>query len=173
MSKLDEVRARKATVVFNSRADARYLATILAFWYDKGEKPRSVSELVRITLETFADLMITNNMVEMVASQEIAFDMFERAGILNKKMRELNKKNLVDAMVKEGVDFSALEGVDTLGTHRVTPAPVGATPDFNIALTALENNLDKGIEERVNDAKNRTQGFKDSLGIKPGGGSDE
>ena len=173
MGKVDETRARTATVVFNSRADAKYLATLLAFWYDQGEKPRSVSELVRVSLETFADLMIQNGLVDMVASQTIAYDMFERAGIMNQKMRELNRKNLVKAMAGEDLNLGALKGIDTLGSHRLNPAPVSSTPGFSEALANLETNMNNGIEDRVQDAKDRTEGFKESLGLDPKESEDE
>lgn len=173
MGKIDEVLSRPATVVFNSRADARYLATALAFWHELGEKPRSVSELVRVTMETFVDLMISNNKAKMVASQDIAFEMFERAGILNQKMRELNQKNLRTAIVNENVNLSAIKGVDPLGHHKLTPAQVGKGSDLSAAVAALESNMEVGMDERVSDAQGRTQEFKKSMGVVPKEGSDE
>ena len=167
MNKLDEVRSRPATVVFNSRMDARHLATLLAFWHSKDEKPTSVSELVRLSLESFTDLLVTNKMTSMVQTHVVALEMFERAGIVNQKMKTLNQKNLMKALSNENLNMDSLSGVDPMGPHKLEPKPAVENSDYNLALASLEKNLSGEVKERTVEAQERTDDFKKTMGVIP------
>jgi hypothetical protein len=169
--KIEEVKNRKATIVFTSRADARYLATLLNFWHESGERPTSISELVRLSMETFAELLVINNRTEFVQTQQDAHTIIERSGLMTKKMKTLNQRNLMEAMEAEGMELGSLsKGLDPRGTHAVTVKDRPIAPDDpgkGQILGDLERALAEDSQERIDKAKENTKMFKDSMGIIP------
>jgi len=168
MPKLDEIRSRPATLVFNSRIDARHLATILLFWHSKNDKPSSVSELARLSLEAFADLLVTNGLAEFVQTQDEAFEVIKRAGLLNKKMSSMNLRNRMNAIIEEGgapLNLSSLAGISPKAAVIKKSAPKHGDPTFNAALAALESNMGEDVDSRVKKAQANTDDFRKSMGI--------
>lgn len=174
MGKLSNVKARKATIVFTSRCDARYLATLVNFWASVGENPRSASELVRLCTEAFAELLITNKRTEFVQTQEDAFEILERSGLMTKKMRSLNKKNLMDVMQAEDTSLDSLtQSVDPAASHKrtISKRPVAPDgPEHQAVLGEVERMLDEDLKSRTQEAQNNTEEFKKGLGMIPKGG---
>ena len=99
VSKLDQLNSRPPTLALSTRIDARHLATLARLWSQQGESPRSTSELVRLSLETFAEVLVTSGQVEFVQTQADAQDILGNLGLLGKSQL---KRNLVQAIVREG-----------------------------------------------------------------------
>lgn len=99
MSKLDQLNSRPPTLALSTRIDARHLATLARLWSQQGESPRSTSELVRLSLETFAEVLVTSGQVEFVQTQAEAQEVLGGMGLLG---RSQLKRNLVEAIVREG-----------------------------------------------------------------------
>ena len=173
MSKLNEIKSRPATIVFTSRCDARYLATLLNFWTDSGEKIGSASELVRLSIESFAEFLAHNGKTQMVQTHADALQIIELSGLMTKKMSGMNAKNRMLAMQLEDSKFDSLEGAwDPQKGHKKTikSKPVSnIDPDLTQAQKKLEEALEEDKQERIDKAKENTQNFKDEMGIIPKG----
>ena len=156
--KLAETNARVPTLAFTSRCDARHLATLALMWQSKGEMPRSTSELVRLSLETFVEVLVTSHQCDFVPTQSQAQTILGEMGLLGKNIL---RRNLVEAMVKEG-NLSALTGKAPSSICGVAHD----SPDLNMAVRQLEEALSNPEEfAKRQDAKTRE--LKDLLGIVP------
>ena len=169
MSKLTEVLSRPATIILTSRVDARYLATLARFWTDKGNQLRSTSELVRLSVEAFAELLVVNNSAEFIQTQADAQEILERMGL---DIKATNPRNMAKALQSE--DFS-LDSLTTTvrpdaGHQRTTkarPAGAGGSPIHSQALANLERVIADDLATRITDAQGRTEDFKSHMGITP------
>lgn len=99
MTKLEQIQASPATYAFTSRCDARHLATLAALWQSMGEHPRSISELVRLSVETLSEMMVLSGKIDFIPSQSEAQEILGSLGLLGKGIL---RRNLVEAIVKEG-----------------------------------------------------------------------
>ena len=161
MSKLSQTLKRPATLVLTTRIDARYLATLALYWNSKGESPTSVSELARLCMESFSELLTVNNQVTFVPTQEEALEILDR---MNLAVKRINPKNLALAMQTEGMSLDSLSTF--LDPNKVVKNTGIQTsgPSHEMALAGLESRL---LDQRVAEAQNRTKEFKDSLGMIP------
>ena len=165
--KLTELLNRPATHVLTTRVDGRYLATLASFWYQRGERIRSSSELIRLSLEAFAELLVTNQQVEFVSTHSAAVDILDRLGMSTKE--GTNKTALARALASEDSSIS-------LSSLTIAKNPLQSTkikgesftqsnPSVQMAQTLLERSIEEELITRVIDANARSAEFRESLGI--------
>lgn len=151
--KLAETQSRVPTLHFTSRCDARHLATLALMWQERGEIPRSTSELVRLSLETFVEVLVQNGQCTFVPTQAQAQEILGTIGLLGKNVL---KRNLVEAMTKEG-NLSSIHSTHSTpsirGIAHDSPDLILATQYLEKALTDPEEFL-KGKLEKDQELKN-------------------
>lgn len=162
MSKLDQLHSRPSTHVLTTRVDGRYLATLLRYWRAQGEAPRSISELIRLSVETFTEFLVLNQKIDFVQTQEAAQEILNNTGFAIKRV---NPKNIAQALAAEGATYTpSSPSIDPTHREQVKATPVAAgNPLLDEARTRIEKALEGDLEKRVEDAQSRTQAFKDAL----------
>lgn len=166
MSKLDQLNSRPPTLALSTRIDARHLATLARLWSQQGESPRSTSELVRLSLETFAEVLVTSGQVEFVQTQAEAQEVLGGMGLLG---RSQLKRNLVEAIVREGnindsISYSGNEGVGKpLGHSRITKDD----PHYKLAQQRLAQELSRSIGQFEAEDKKDLSDTLSALGSLP------
>ena len=164
MTKLDQIHSRPATVIMTTRADMRYVATLANFWHKQGEAPKSTSELIRLSLESFAEFLISSNRTQFVQTHTDAMEIMERLGIKTKKT---NPRFLGEALAKEDSAFDNVltaPQVDHSHQQRTVTTPVsGDDPTLASARAKLEQALDGDLEQRIRESKERSEEFKKNL----------
>ena len=163
MTKLSELQSRPPTLHFTSRCDARHLATLALLWQSQGEVVRSTSELVRLSLETFTEVLVTSGQISLVPTQEEAQEILGSLGILGKGIQ---KRNLISALSKEG-NFAPLSGTSISPSKRVAHD----SPDLLRAARELEEVL-SDPSEFLKRQEERGRELKDMLGVVPEGGGE-
>ena len=160
MSKLDELAQRPPTVSLSTRADARHLATLARFWHEGGVTPSSISELVRLSLESLCDLLVNGQQVSFVTTQEEAQEILGRLGILPK----IQRRNLVEALKREGsLPLDTLtKGGPSL--PKSTPSVVGDSPELKEA----ERRLQELLSGQADEAQARTKSILAGLATPAG-----
>jgi restriction endonuclease Mrr len=151
----------------------RYMATLLVYWAEKGEMPRSVSELARLSLETLAEILVVSRKVEFVGTQELARSIMQRAGLLTQKMEESHKVNKLKAQIQEdlsdGLVLTPLEGSELVPTSYFQSKKLGSfSKPAHDAVEAevarrLRDQGGDGLDERVANEQRRTQNFMQGL----------
>ncbi|KKQ07937.1 MAG: hypothetical protein US20_C0026G0005 [Candidatus Pacebacteria bacterium GW2011_GWF1_36_5] len=172
MSKLDQVHTRKATLAISTRADMRHLATLVAFWRKAGESPRSISELARLSLESFAEMLVTSHMVDFVDSQEAASELLATTGLMTQGVQ---RTNVLKALAKEGkinpnslqTFLDPVEKVKLHSKGRKDAAVGNDSPELLQAQALLNERLLKELGGRIEDETSRTQGMFEALGEIP------
>ena len=109
---IQSILKRPTSAVYSSRMDIRTVASLTKYWISKGHKPTSVSELMRLSLETFSDLLYQNSCTEKFTAQD-AYNFLESIGLL-KTLSSRNRTSLVkqiqsEVLKSEGIDLSYLE----------------------------------------------------------------
>ena len=163
MTKLSELQSRPPTLHFTSRCDARHLATLALLWQSRGEVVRSTSELVRLSLETFTEVLITSGQVSLVPTQEEAQEILGSLGLLGKGIQ---KRNLISALTKEG-NFSPLQST----LPKVSGRVAHDSPDLLRAARELEEVL-SDPSEFLRRQEERSRELRDMLGVVPEGGEE-
>jgi hypothetical protein len=69
------------TITLSTRLDGRTVATLTKFWASQGERITSISELTRITIEMFTDLLKIQGLAEEVKTQEEAMAIIQESGL--------------------------------------------------------------------------------------------
>jgi len=151
--KVEEILSRKPpTSTVQSRIDMRTLASLYLFWTKQGEMIRSLSELVRVSLEVFSDFLISSEKAEEVKGQEEAIDILRRAGLGTKYLETKNKSILIRELQKHHLN---VEGFDPSYLHKKSKKHSKAAvdnPSFQEAVRRMENaDLEEqpDIKERV------------------------
>lgn len=73
---------RPQSAVVETRIDVRCLASIALYFIGRGYFPRSKSELIRMSLENFYDLLVENDKTEDVKSSVKALEELAKIGIV-------------------------------------------------------------------------------------------
>jgi hypothetical protein len=120
--KIEEVqRTRPTTAVVTTRCDQRTVATLLLFWHLKDEHPRSLSELLRLSLETLGDIVRSNhpelNITSTSQARQVLFE--SGMGDLTSGKRK-NRGNLVNQLELEDM---AAEGINPSFVVRTKHGP--------------------------------------------------
>lgn len=165
--KLAELATRPPTHVLTTRMDGRYLATLAQFWHDRGERPRSSSELLRLSLEGMVELLVSNQMVTFIELHSDAVAALERLGLSTKTQ---NQSLLAKALAGESLNMEGLGAAqDPFSSARRTKSErkkEGKVVDsltLQHAQSLLDGELGRELEARAAEAHSRTQEFKDSL----------
>lgn len=163
VSKLDQLNSRPPTLALSTRVDARHLATLARLWSQQGESPRSTSELVRLSLETFAEVLVTSGQVEFVQTQADAQEILGNLGLLGKSQL---KRNLVQAIVREGNINEAISSTPTIQSFQGG----GFTkddPHYKLAQQRLAQELSRSIGQFEADDKKDLSDTLSALGSLP------
>jgi len=170
MSKLSDLQSKTPTHVLTTRVDGRHLATLASFWHERGEPVRTFSELIRLSIEEFTELLVTNDMVDFISSHSDAIDVLQRLGLTSGK---LNKRNVMNVLTKESLDLSHLDKTqDPLMAPKLRKAsePKGTidqdSPAFKDVLANLESEM-LNPSNTIERQKEVTKEFKDHMGIAP------
>ena len=125
---IETVLKRPASAVYSSRLDIRTVATLAKYWQSKGYVAPSVSQLMRLSIEAFADILDQNLCVEKEESAQEAQLYLEEIGIF-KSLSSRNRNTLIkqiqtEALESSGIDLSYLErqGKDNLNEDQVKRA---------------------------------------------------
>lgn len=157
--KLAETQSRPPTIHFTSRCDARHLATLALMWQTRGEIPRSNSELVRLSLETFVEILVTSGQAEFVPTQGEAQEILGSIGLLGKGIM---RQNLIEAITREG-NLSALQGS---APPELSRKVAHDSPDLRMAAKQLDEAL-SNPEEFARRQEDKNRELKDLLSIVP------
>lgn len=164
--KLSEIRSRPATVRLSTRCDARYLATLVLFYKNQNSIPKSTSELVRLVLESFAQLLVHTGKVDFVQNHRDALEILERSSL---NPESINPQNLAKALVAEGISTDDIPSFQIDSSHRRTKASSKISHDnpiFKAAHDALEDHLsnigDKNEEFKKKEEANLAK-FKEGM----------
>lgn len=161
MSKLEQIRSRPPTHVLTTRIEAQYLATLELFWREQGELPKSMSELLRLSVESFVDFLVQNNFVTMVQSTSDALEIINNIGL---RIDKTLPRNLAKALVEEGADLGFLATPDPAHSHkqRVAKNPVSSA-DLASVKARLEAQEREELERRVKEEQEKTTDLKEQL----------
>jgi hypothetical protein len=69
------------TITLSTRLDGRTVATLAKFWASQGERITSVSELTRVTIEMFTDLLKIQGLAEEITTQAEAMAIIQETGL--------------------------------------------------------------------------------------------
>lgn len=171
MSKLEQLSTRPPTHIITTRIDARYLATLIMFWREQGELPKSKSELARLSLESFVEFLVLSNKVIKVQRFEDALEIIDKTGL---SISKTIPRNLARALIIEGATLDFLQAPDPAHSHKqyVKENPVDET-DIEVAKAILESKEEADLNSRIAEAKSRSTDFKKNLGIRPATQEDE
>lgn len=97
---LDNLQSRPPSHSFSSRADIRHLATLASFFKSNGIHPRSVAELVRLSLETLSETLIKNRLIDYHDNLIEAEDFMKSIGLSASPL----KKNISQILINEGIE---------------------------------------------------------------------
>jgi hypothetical protein len=159
MSKIDELNTRPPTHVYTTRVDIRYLATLIRFWHSRGELPRSISELNRLSLETFIELLVQNHKVDMVDLINDAEEIIQRTGFNLRKI----PRNITEALIKENFELEPVSPIIDASHKRTRLERPVSSMDTKRAQTILESTLQTDLEQRIKDEQARTEEFRCQL----------
>lgn len=169
MSKLSELKSNPATLVAQTRVDSRHLAALGLYWHSQQEHARSVSELIRLSLEEFSKLLISNQMAEFPETQEHALEILSRLGITGAKVQPAN---LTRSMLQEsGINLGTLTrkrnpSAPTLRAPRV-PGGVSSVESTDM-MAELERRMALDHEERCTSNSTDAEAALAALGqLKP------
>lgn len=88
------MRERTKTVVSTIRCDDRSVAELLAFWESKGVSMNSLGQLVRTSLEAFAELIVEQNPQFNVQTHAEAVKILTEKGLIDLTNKRANPKGL-------------------------------------------------------------------------------
>lgn len=168
-NKLAELATRPPTIVINTRVDARHLATLANYWHAQGDTPRSMSELVRLCVEEFAKLLSSNDITTFIPDQASAIEVLTRLGLTVKK---IPPRNFQAALEKEDINFDslkvALNPAASLTRTKNPPRHTAGSPTHDQAIATFEEKMNEmALGDRIADANERTEEFKEHMGINP------
>lgn len=99
---------RPPTAVFSTRADLRTIAALAEYFISKGFQPSSVSELLRLGIEVFVDLLESNKNANRPRLTSEALQYLNRIG-LSKTLSSRNRSTLIKQLELEDLE---LENID-------------------------------------------------------------
>jgi len=134
-----------ATLALTTRVDARTLAALESFWISQDESPRSISELVRISLEMFNSILQIQHLSPEVKTQEEALHILEEH---NLSTRGTQPRVLAEAILQESgrsLAHTLITKISASKEASLTPPPPtqDSVPEaqVDLALDTLKNML--------------------------------
>jgi hypothetical protein len=127
---------KPTTAVYSTRADIRTLAALVEYWIGQGENPSSISELHRLSLEVFVQLLQSKGMVKTWSSTSEAKRYLDSLN-LSKSLSSRNQQALIKQMQKEDLE---LEGISLDYMKRKT-TKTASKDQFEAAKDILDNKI--------------------------------
>lgn len=118
----------RPTAVYSTRTDMRVLASLVSYWNSRGLYPKSISELHRLSMELFVEILQKQGLSRTFGSTMEAKNFLESAGLL-KSLNPRNKKTLITQLQKEelisqGIDpsYTQVKTSNTIANDQVERA---------------------------------------------------
>jgi hypothetical protein len=127
---------KPTTAVYSTRADIRTLAALAEYWIGQGEVPSSISELHRLSLEVFVQLLQSKGLVKTWSSTGEAKRYLDSLN-LSRTLSPRNRQSLIRQMQKEDLE---LEGISLEYLKRKT-TKTASKDQFEAAKDILENKI--------------------------------
>ncbi len=124
------------TAVYSTRADIRTIAALVEYWIGQGESPKSISEVHRLSLELFVQLLQSKGLVKTWSSTAEAksyLDSLNLSGSLSPRNKHsLIKQMQLEDLILEGIspEYLKKKGLKTV-----------AKDQFEVAKDLLENKI--------------------------------
>jgi hypothetical protein len=112
-SQFEKMLHKPRTIAISSRLDARTLASLDSFWKSQSQIPRSTSELVRVSLEYFSELLQFKQLTTHFATQESALEYLSNTSLTFKTQKDKLTTELLDADISEEVRRRLTEKKDS------------------------------------------------------------
>lgn len=176
MSKLDFLATQRPTTFSSTvRMDIRTVATLLTFWRQQGEPLRSITEVVRLSVETFRDVVAKKHPEMEVLETATAVRLLQESGLVDPLAAgRRNRGNLAEQLQLED---SVLEGIEP--TQRIVAKNKGrvvsqqqvfaAQQALNVSEENSTESLQEAAQRRLDDLKNACT----QLSVLPEGTADE
>ena len=118
---IEIITKRPASLVINSRCDIRTIASLALFWRGQNEPAKSVSEIVRVSLETIQEALVLQGKARHVEGVEEALEIIQQMGLtIPERSRSIVAKALAnESLILEG--FNPAKLVRT-NKNKVTPS---------------------------------------------------
>ncbi len=158
--KLDSIRQNIHSKAISTRVDIRKLATIAEYWASQGERFRSISELVRLTVEVFTDHIVANTPINPVTTVDEAADILQKYALLTPSQRIEHSRNYGSALVRRDTAKRKTKGRNSLSP---TTSTTVSSNQLAEATSVLNQKLTKATPQQVTEAATRTQEFKDQM----------
>ena len=104
-----------ASLNISSRCDHRTIAALAIFWQASGEGARSISEVVRVSLETFAELLQLQKKAPLIESHEQALSILRG---LSMNIPKRSARMLAKELSKESLKVEGFKQGDILGGQK-------------------------------------------------------
>lgn len=92
------MKLKPRTIVINSRCDIRSVATLHRHWVKKGYGNLNMSQLLRLSIDSFADVLVANGLVEPFEYSAEAAKYIDEVKL---SVPPLNRKSLVRQIQRE------------------------------------------------------------------------
>lgn len=104
MPKILEIStSRKRTLATTFRGDARSIASLAMYYMDKGEPCKSLSELLRLSIEVLRDMIVARDQRYEVNDTTTAIAVLKRLGLFSTEDVRLNRATLLHELCLEDV----------------------------------------------------------------------
>ena len=88
------------TAVYSTRTDLRVIASLVNYWHSQGLYPKSVSEVHRLSIELFTEILQSQGHTRRFTSTMEAKNFLEECGLLS-TLNPRNKSTLTKTLQKE------------------------------------------------------------------------
>jgi hypothetical protein len=139
------------TIALSTRLDAKTLASLDHYWRKNGNSPRSTSELVRVSLEYFAEILQSKELTKFFPTQEEALIYLSKTPLTF----QLQPTKMHSQLIHE--DSSEISS-ELLRKHELEMKLKDVPPDLSLpnshpiiqdAATLLQHNLNKMRQEQI------------------------
>jgi len=153
MTKSGQIKSnRPATLVAQTRIDARTLATLASFWTLKGEHIGSISNLVRLSVELLREIIVAKHSETDVDSTAMAAAILEKMGL--KDLYNSRRKNAQTFAKQLQIEDTLLDNLAATKSSIMlsNPAETSKTSTIRAEFMKLEN---EAKERKKEDAKDK------------------
>lgn len=151
------------SLAISSRVNPCYMATIAAYWKSHNRSIKSISKIIRITVEEYARLMVESGEADLFTTIDEATKFLYREDLLSETQCEAQYERLRKEMIHKASPNRKVKG----RTPSIPQVPTVSPEQFAKAQAALEQGLSKSSQQQVVDAAARTQEYKDTLASGP------
>ncbi|MFA5699417.1 MAG: hypothetical protein WC954_06765 [Sphaerochaeta sp.] len=135
-NKLLEIRTERVTsLATTARLDARTLAVLGLYFHKSGENPRSLNELIQLSVEVLRELILASDPTLVVEQTATAVEVLRRLGLGDIRQKNRNVKTLARQLANEQL---SIEGLDPLAPVRQEAVCGYSEVDLKRALNEME-----------------------------------